>query len=326
MNDLLANAATISNMPWEDPPADCPHAIWRYSGNPVIRRDPFPTCNSVFNSAVVPFDGRFAGVFRCDNTQRIQELHAGYSEDGLDWRIDPEPIHWHNSPADMPRYDYQYDPRVLWIEDRYYVSWCNDCHGPTIGLGWTQDFQTFTQMENAFLPANRNGVLFPRRINGKYAMYSRPSDWGHTPFGDIFYSESPDLTHWGCHRWVMTSQQPWEATKIGPGPNPIETTHGWLMLHHGVLTSCNGFVYSFGAVLFDLEKPWQVVKRAKPYLLNPRAPYELVGDVPNVVFPCSTLVDADTGRIAIYYGAADTVTGLAFTTIDRLLDFVDRNG
>lgn len=325
MSNLLAHAAAISHMPWEDRPSDCPYPIWRYSGNPVIQRDPFPACNSVFNSAVVRFQDGFAGVFRCDNTQRTQELHAGFSEDGIDWRIDPEPIHWRDCPADLPRYGYQYDPRVLWIDDRYYISWCNDCHGPTIGLGWTKDFATFTQMENAFLPANRNGVLFPRKINGKYAMYSRPSDWGHTPFGDIFYSESPDLVHWGCHRWAMTSQQPWEATKIGPGPNPIETERGWLMLHHGVLTSCNGFVYSFGAVLFDLERPWQVVRRAKPYLLNPREPYELAGDVPNVVFPCSTLVDGDTGRIAIYYGAADTVTGLAFTTIQHLLDFIDAN-
>ena len=128
----------------------------------------------------------------------------------------------------------------------------------------------FHQMENAFLPYNRNGVLFPRKIEGKFAMLSRPSDTGHTRFGDIFYSESPDLTHWGHHRHVMSPTWGWQATKIGAGPTPIETSEGWLLIYHGVLTSCNGFVYSFGAALSDPEKPWKVIYRTRPYLLNPR--------------------------------------------------------
>ena len=93
-----------------------------------------------------------------------------------------------------------------WLEDRYYVTWCNGYHGPTIGVGYTHDFETFHQLDNAFLPFNRNGVLFPRRIGDRYAMLSRPSDNGHTPFGDIFYSESPDLVHWGRHRHVMAPE------------------------------------------------------------------------------------------------------------------------
>ena len=139
-------------------------------------------------------------------------------------------------------------------------------------------------------------MLFPRRIGGSYAMLNRPSDGGHTPFGDIFYSESPDLVHWGRHRHVLAPVElTWEATKIGPGPTPIETDAGWLMLYHGVLTSCNGFVYSMGAALLDLDEPWRVVARGSSFLLAPHASYEQVGDVPNVVFPCAALVDA-TGR------------------------------
>ena len=97
----------------------------------------------------------------------------------------------------------RYDPRVCKIGDRYFVTWCNGYQGPTIGIAWTTDFKTFHQIENAFLPYNRNGVLFPRKINGNYAMLSRPSDTGHTPFGDIFYSESPDLEFWDRDRFVM---------------------------------------------------------------------------------------------------------------------------
>jgi hypothetical protein len=96
---------------------------------------------------------------------------------------------------------YGYDPRVCWIEDRYYVTWCNAYGGwPTIGVGFTHHFEPFYQTENAFVPYNRNGVLFPRKVGGRYAMLSRPSDRGHTPFGDIYFSESPDMLYWGHHR------------------------------------------------------------------------------------------------------------------------------
>ena len=160
-------------------------------------------------------------------------------------------------------------------------------------------------------------------------MVSRPSDTGHTPFGDIFYSESPDMIYWGKHRYVMGTinddRSAWQSKKIGPGPVPIETDEGWLLFYHGVLNSCNGFVYSFGAALLDLEQPWKVKYRAKPYLLSPQKIYELIGDVPNVCFPCATLTDAETGRIAIYYGCADTVTGLAFTTVDDVINYMKEN-
>jgi beta-1,4-mannooligosaccharide/beta-1,4-mannosyl-N-acetylglucosamine phosphorylase len=253
------------------------------------------------------------------------QLHAGVSTDGIHWQIEPERIHFSCEDDEIGRFVYGYDPRVCWLEDRYYVTWCNGYHGPTIGVGYTHDFKAFYQMENAFLPYNRNGVLFPRRIGGQYAMLSRPSDTGHTPFGDIFYSESPDLIHWGRHRHVMSRTDGWQATKIGAGPTPIETSQGWLMIYHGVLTSCNGFVYSFGAALLDFDRPWKVIYRTRPYLLNPREHYECVGDVPNVAFPCAALCDPPTGRIAIYYGGADTVTCLAFCYVDELVEFIKGN-
>jgi beta-1,4-mannooligosaccharide/beta-1,4-mannosyl-N-acetylglucosamine phosphorylase len=271
---------------------------------------------------VVPFNGAFAGVFRCDNTARDMQIHAGFSDDGIHWRIEPQRIQFVCDDPEIGQFVYGYDPRVCWIEDRYWVTWCNGYYGPTIGVAYTYDFRTFYQLENAFLPYNRNGVLFPRRINGKYAMLSRPSDRGHTPFGDIFYSESPDMIHWGHHRFVMAPVGGWQSTKVGAGPTPIETPEGWLLIYHGVLTSCNGFVYSFGAALLDLDRPWKVIYRTRPYLLNPREYYECVGDVPNVVFPCAALVDPPTGRMAIYYGGADTVTCLAFAYLHEVVEFV----
>lgn len=209
------------------------------------------------------------------------------------------------------------------------VAWCNGYKGqPTIGVAWTTDFKTFHQVENAFLPFNRNGVLFPRKINGKFAMLSRPSDNGHTPFGDIYYSESPDLEFWGHHRHVMSPApfevSAWQCLKIGAGPIPIETSEGWLLFYHGVLRSCNGYVYAFGSALLDLDEPWKVKFRSGPYLISPREPYECMGDVPNVCFPCAALHDPATGRVAVYYGCADTVTGLAFGYIPEIIEFTKR--
>jgi len=315
----------LPNIPWEDRPAGNGDVVWRYSANPIISRDLLPTSNSIFNSAVVPFNNGYAGVFRCDSRTRAKNIHSGYSSDGVHWQLEPEPIQWIYDNPDVAHSEYRYDPRVVWLEDRYYVIWCNGMHGPTIGLGYTYDFQKFHFLENALLPYNRNGVLFPRKINGKYVLLSRPSDRGHTPFGDIFISQSPDLVHWGEHRFVMAPNGGWQSTKVGAGPIPIETPEGWLMFYHGVLTSCNGFVYSFGAALLDLDQPWKVIYRTAPYLLSPQAYYECVGDVPNVVFPCATLLDASTGRIAIYYGGADTVTCLAFTKLNEVLDFIKAN-
>lgn len=317
--------AALNNLPWEDKPVDCDEAVWRYSKNPIIPRDLLKTSNSIFNSAVVPFRGGFAGVFRCDDKRREMRIHAGFSEDGIKWNINANPIKFINENPDTNEFEYAYDPRVCFIEDRYYVTWCNGFHGPTIGVAYTFDFIDFYQLENAFLPYNRNGVLFPRKINGNYAILSRPSDTGHTSFGDIFYSESPDLTFWGKHRHVMGPRGWWQSTKIGAGPVPIETSEGWLLFYHGVLTSCNGYVYHYGAALLDLTQPWKVLYRTEPYLMSPQKIYECVGDVPNVVFPCAALCDSQSGRIAIYYGAADTVTGLAFTQVDELVSFIKSN-
>jgi beta-1,4-mannooligosaccharide/beta-1,4-mannosyl-N-acetylglucosamine phosphorylase len=318
-------AEKMPNIPWEDRPAGCSDVIWRYSKNPVIPRNPFPKANSTFNSAVVPYKGEFAGVFRIDDTRRVMNIYVGHSKDGLKWNINDKPIDFICDDPEIGKFQYRYDPRLGWIEDRYYVSWCNGYHGPTIGIGYTLDFEKFYQLENAFLPFNRNGVLFPRKINGRYAIYSRPSDNGHTPFGDIYYSESPDLTFWGRHRYVMGATLSWCYTKVGAGAIPIETSEGWLVIYHGVLTSCNGFVYSMSAALMDLDRPWKIIARAAPYFLSPQMIYECVGDVPNVTFPCAALTDADTGRMAIYYGAADTVTGLAFAKIEEMVDWVKEN-
>jgi len=117
----------------------------------------------------------------------------------------------------------------------------------------------------------------------------------------------------------------WQTLKMGAGPNPIELPEGWLLFYHAVTGTCNGFVYSMGAALLDLENPAKVLYRTRDYLLTPEADYETIGFVPNVCFPCSALYDESSGRIAIYYGAADTVTGVAFCQRDELLGYLKAN-
>ncbi len=274
MSKIIGN--NLPDMPWQEKPAGEHMPVWRYDQNPIIGRYEQKRSNSIFNSAVVPFEDGYVGVFRCDSRSISMDIFVGRSKDGIHWEI-----------------------------------------------------EKFVQLENAFLPFNRNGVLFPRKINGYYMMMSRPSDNGHTPFGDIFVSQSKDMEFWGRHRHMMSpvrgDESAWQCTKIGAGPVPIETDEGWLLIYHGVITTCNGYVYRMGCALLDIDEPWKVKYRTKDYIMAPITQYECMGDVPNVVFPCATLSDAATGRITIYYGCADTVTGMAFTTVDELLNYVKEN-
>lgn len=262
-------------------------------------------------------------MFRAETTNGRPHLHLGWSENALDWNIEEERIHFVDENGDVFQPNYAYDPRLVKVEGTYYIIWCTDFYGASIGLAQTKDFKQFIRLENPYLPFNRNGVLFPRKVNGHYMMLSRPSDSGHTPFGDIFLSESPDLTYWGKHRHVMSKggEGWWQAVKIGGGPAPIETTEGWLMFYHGVTGTCNGFVYSMGAAILDLENPSKVKYRCKNFVLTPEEWYEERGFVNNVIFPCATLHDADSGRIAIYYGAADTYVGIAYTTVEEIVAY-----
>jgi beta-1,4-mannooligosaccharide/beta-1,4-mannosyl-N-acetylglucosamine phosphorylase len=319
----IVNGQAVKNLPWEERPANCPDVVWRYSGNPVIPRYPFPGAQGVYNSAAIAYGDAFIGVMRVEHRDSMPRLHVARSRDGIRWDIEREKIIMSGADPEIAHPASTYDPRVCRLEDWYHVTWCTDYHGPTIGIARTRDFARFEQLENAFLPYNRNGVLFPRKIRDRYLMLSRPSDNGHTPFGDIYVSESPDLVHWGRHRWVMgRGGQWWQSTKVGAGPIPIETSEGWLLFYHGVITNCNGFVYSMGAALLDLDDPAKVIRRSNEYLASPATPYETIGFVPNVFFPCAAIVDAPTGRIALYYGAADTCTALCFCRVEEVLAFL----
>lgn len=317
----------VKNIPWQEKPEGFEGVVWRHNNNPIIDWNPTKKSARIFNSAVLPYEDGFIGVFRADHKNGRPQLHLGRSTDALNWDIEDEEIHWVDEQGNDYQPSYAYDPRLVKIDDTYYIVWCCDFGGAALGLGMTKDFKTFVRLENPFIPFNRNGVLFPRKVNDKFLLLSRPSDSGHTPFGDIFLSESPDLVHWGRHRRVMTKggQGWWQGTKIGSGATPIETSEGWLMFYHGVSGTCNGFVYSMGAAILDKDNPSKVLYRTRDYLLTPEKEYEKTGFVPNVAFPCATLQDPETGRISIYYGAADTYVAVAYAQVDELVKYIKEN-
>lgn len=327
MNKIKIIGAEIKNVPWQDKPEGIINApVWRYTENPVIGRNPVKGVARIFNSAVMPYGDEFIGVFRGEQVNGIPYIYMGRSKDAIHWSIDEDKIPFTDAAGNPFIPKYAYDPRLVKVDDTYYVIWCQDFFGAAIGMAKTQDFRTFTRIENPFLPFNRNAVLFPRKINGNFVMLSRPSDSGHTPFGDIFVSESPDMEFWGRHRHVMgRGSSWWESLKIGGGAAPIETSEGWLLFYHGVSGTCNGYVYSIGGAILDIDNPSIVKYRCQNFLLTPEKPYEESGFVPNVAFPCATIHDAATGRIAVYYGAADSYVALAFTTAEEVITYIKEN-
>ncbi|OGF45706.1 MAG: hypothetical protein A2452_13265 [Candidatus Firestonebacteria bacterium RIFOXYC2_FULL_39_67] len=299
----------------------------RYEGNPIIKPEDVAGANSIFNSAVVKFGKGYAGVFRVDTTRLFSELHTGFSEDAINWEINEKQIDMKGDTSENYKTASCYDPRVVEIDGTYYTTWCYypagiSCH---IGIAKTRDFKKFTQITQIMLPYNRNAVLFPSKVNGKFACLNRPSDPFHTTFGEVFYCESEDLIHWGNHKFVFGATSGWQRSKVGPGPAPIRIKEGWLLIYHGVRITCSGYIYCMGGAILDGNKPWKTLYRCKEYLLAPATPYEMIGDVPNVVFPTALLHDKKTNKISVYYGCADTVVGLATADMGELVRFIKKN-
>ena len=108
---------SLPNIPWQDKPQGYDMPVWRYTGNPIIQRHQIPSSNSIFNSAVVPYKGKFAGVFRCDSKSISMDIFPGFSDDGIHWNINPDPVHFEGDP-DVTKREYRYDPRVLYMDGK----------------------------------------------------------------------------------------------------------------------------------------------------------------------------------------------------------------
>lgn len=313
--------------------------VRRYSQNPVLSSKdvPYPS-SQIFNAGVAFFRGEYVMIFRSDRFDAEKKREAGTvvglarSADGVKWRVQPKPLDILPLGGETRR---AYDPRLTVLDGRLYLCFAVDTgHGIRGGVAVTDDLERF-EVLSLSAPDNRNMVLFPERINGKFARLERPfpvyGSGGRGPERfDIWYSDSADGKYWGNTQLVLGSERvPYCNNKIGPGAPPIKTSRGWLALFHYVYKDdkrvLKGWepspwtkLYGAGVMLLDLNEPWRVVGMSRQPLLIPETTCELEGFRGSVIFPGGFVAEPD-GTVKIYYGAADTVECLATARVDDLL-------
>jgi predicted GH43/DUF377 family glycosyl hydrolase len=295
--------------------------LQRWQGNPAITMEDIPfRANTVFNGApIVAEDGIYL-LLRIEGQHGYSFLALARSTDGLNFSVDEKPVMLPAKQGPFEPFETKgiEDPRVTIIDGTCYVLYTavGEC-GSRIALAETRDYVNYERIALISEPGNKDGVLFPRKIRGKYARFDRPIGLGR---GCIWVSYSPDLIHWGFSEQVIGPHEGfWDEYRVGASVTPIETDEGWLEIYHGVKMTSAGPIYRIGAVLLDLEYPSKVIKRAAQPILSPREEYERIGDVGNVCFACGAVLD-DDGRMKIYYGAADTSICVATCTLDQILN------
>ncbi|MEO0019167.1 MAG: glycosidase [candidate division WOR-3 bacterium] len=302
--------------------------LQRYEKNPVLTAADWPyPVNTVFNpGAMLLPDGTTLLLCRVEDRSGISHLCAARSDNGVDnWHIDPVPT-FLPDPLNHPEEIWGIeDPRITYIEElkKYAVTYTAYSRaGPAVALALTEDFRNFERLGVVMPPADKDAALLPRRFNGYWLMIHRPT----TSLGaHIYISQSPDLIHWGRHHLVLPARRGawWDASRVGLAAPPIETENGWLMFYHGVKETPSGSIYRVGLALLDRERPWRCVQRGTEWIFGPVMPYERVGDVNSVVFPCGSVLEPDGETIRVYYGAADTSICLARGRLSELLKWLE---
>ncbi len=303
----------------------------RHEHNPILSAADWPyPINSVFNpGATLLQDGTTLLLCRVEDRCGHSHFCVARSANGIDnWQIDQQPT----LMADPDQFPEELwgieDPRITYVPElrRYavvYTAFTRD--GPGVALALTEDFQQFERYGVIMSPEDKDAALLPHRIDGHWALIHRPVS---APRAHIWISYSPDLRHWGSHKLMMEARRGawWDANKIGLSPPPIETSQGWLMIYHGVRQTAAGAIYRLGLALFDLKQPELCLKRGDEWIFGPQEPYEVRGDVDNVVFPCGYTIAPDGDTIHLYYGAADSSIGLATGSVRALLAWLEEHG
>jgi predicted GH43/DUF377 family glycosyl hydrolase len=287
--------------------------------------------NSVFNPGAVLLPSQETVLLvRAEGRSGISHLAVARSQDGLSgWTIDaqptllPEPDLY---PEELWGIE---DPRIAWLPEleQYAVTYtAYSSEGPLVSLALTRDFRTFERQGPILLPENKDAALFPRRFDGRWAIINRPVPHTESAKANIWLAYSSDMRHWGDHTLLLEARAGayWDAAKIGLSTPPIETAAGWLLVYHGVRETAAGVIYRVGLALLDINDPRQVLARGEEWVFRPEAPYELSGDVPNVVFPCGAILDETTGQLRLYYGAADRCIGVATAPLSELLQWLEQ--
>jgi beta-1,4-mannooligosaccharide/beta-1,4-mannosyl-N-acetylglucosamine phosphorylase len=315
---------------------------------PLLTRDDIPDVapdvvdvTSVFNPGACSLeDGRAMLLLRVQTRGRRTVLMRafGCGRRGKGCEVEPRLVEITGLEQLDADVHHVYDPRISRVEGRWYVLCAIDTdRGCRVGIFTTTDFArldllTVTGEEDA-----RNGVLFPEKIGGRFALLERPNtvqpEGGALSGDTIVLRTSDDLLEWTTVGPVMNGRLHYWDEMIGAGPPPLKTEDGWLLIYHGVASHLGTGLYQAGAALLDLDDPSRVIARTRDNILEPREMYEMVGQVPNVVFPSGVILEppredgtyAPNAQVNVVYGAADTCVGVATATIAQLLDAC-RNG
>lgn len=302
-------------------------AFVRFEGNPIITpADVSPKANAIFNPAATIFDGETLLLARVEDRSGMSNLVVARSSDGLtDWTVEPR----RGIRADPQRFEERWgieDPRITRIDGTYYVVYTGYSEGgPLICLATTTDFESFQRHGVLMPPEDKDAALFPLRFGDRWALIHRPVPTTVGLSAHIWLSWSPDLRYWGDGQILLHARAGglWDANKVGLGPPPLHTDQGWLICYHGVRVTASGSIYRAGLALLDLDDPCNVLGRTDEWVFGPKEPYERGGDVPGVVFPSGWVLDEDGDTIRLYYGAADTVIGVARASLRHLLRLVE---
>ena len=244
----------------------------------------------------------------------ISHLRVARATDGVSFSVEEAPALLPQTPTETFGLE---DPRITRIDDDYWITYkAVSHHGITTALAQTRDFKTFLRHGVIFCPENLDVVLFPQKIGGHYAAWTRPAG-RHIGPPAIWAARSNDLLNWGGHEPVLAPRPGyWDSARVGASCVPILTEDGWLIIYHGADAS---HLYCAGAVLVAAEDPTHILARSDQPLLWPEAKYEKAGFFPNVVFPTGAALQDDQS-VLVYYGAADETTCAARTSVAELLE------
>ena len=256
-----------------------------------------------------------SGMTRAKYMTSFSHLRIARSKDGSHFTVDEKPCILPSGQCE--RWGME-DPRVVQIEDAYYVTYtaCSP-RGSCTAMIKTNDFRKFERMGIIFMPQNKDVTIFPEKINGRYYALNRPVP---KTFGDpnIWISDSQDLLYWGNHRFLCgVGESGWDCGRIGSGAIPIKTPEGWIVIYHGANKTSR---YSLGLMLLDKDDPSIIISKPDHPFMEPEAPYETSGFFGQVVFTCGAIVEGN--NVKIYYGACDNTIALAETTISEMLRFL----
>jgi predicted GH43/DUF377 family glycosyl hydrolase len=286
--------------------------LTRYPGNPILKpiADHPWESRTVFNCGVTQLNDKVILIYRAQG-EDSDISHLGYAESGNGFRFvrNRAPVFSPSTPEEVKGVE---DPRITFLEGRYqmlYTAWSEGAI--QVARASTSDFHTWERHGIVFPgPDNKDAALFPRKIGGRYCAFHRIPR-------SIWIAWSDDLVTWGDYQKILDPRpNTIEPLKLGAGGPPIETPYGWLVIYHGV---DHDLVYRLGVVLLDLEDPTKIVNWPSTPILEPEEPWELEGDVPNVVFTCGTAEIGD--QYFIYYGGADKVIAVATCNKAELLEF-----